>query len=229
MSDDALMARKQQLYDEYIQRLTPERRAKIEANAQERTRYITLVLEDVYQSHNMSAVLRSCDCFGIQDVHVIEERNPFTISKEVAKGGAQWLSINRYSGKDGQATARSFKDLRAQGYLIVATSPHKEDMLIGDLPLDKKVALVFGTEYRGLSDYALTEADAYVKIPMYGFTESFNISVAAAICLYELTKRLRESSLDWRLSPEELLDLKLEWLRTTTPFGDQVKEKLKNL
>ncbi len=221
--------KKQELYDEYVQRLTPERRRKIEQYARERTRYITVVLEDVYQAHNMSAVLRSCDCFGIQDVHIIEERNEFKVTQEIAKGAAQWLSLKRYQARDGKDTSRNFEELRKKGYLIVATSPHKDDMLIGDLPLDQKVALVFGTEYRGLSDYALAEADAYVKIPMYGFTESFNISVAAAISLYEVTKRLRESSYDWRFSDEEVLDLQLEWLSTTTAFADQVKKKLDEL
>lgn len=225
----ALFTQKQKLFDAFAARLTPKRRKKIETIAKERTKYITVVLEDVYQAHNISAVLRSCDGFGIQDVHIIEDRNPFIVTKEISKGASQWLSIERHKAKEGNDTAATFKKLRNEGYTIVATTPHKDDMLIEELPLDTKVALVFGTEFRGLSDYALKQADAYVKIPMYGFTESFNISVAAAISLYELTKRLRASSIDWRLTEEELLDLQLEWLATTTAFADEVKEKLAEL
>ena len=222
----ALLSQKQELFEEFAARLTPERHYKIETISKERTRYITVVLEDVYQAHNISAVLRSCDGFGIQDVHIIEDRNPFTVTKEISKGASQWLSIQKYKAQEGNDTEATFTQLRNEGYTIVAMTPHAEDMLIEDLPLDTKIALVFGTEFRGLSDYALKEADAYVKVPMYGFTESFNISVAAAISLYELTKRLRASSIDWRLTEEELLDLQLEWLATTTAFAEEVQEKL---
>ena len=139
-----------------------------------RTRYLTVVLEDIFQSQNASAVLRTCDCFGIQDVHIIENRNPYEINPDVELGSAKWLNMNRYN-KSGHNTLEAFTELRKKGYKIIATSPHKNDLMIQDLPIEHKIALVFGSEREGLSDIALQNADAFVKIPMYGFTESFNI------------------------------------------------------
>lgn len=217
---------KERLFSEYAALITPERRSLLESRALERTRYVTVVLEDLYQAHNMSAIVRSCDCFGIQDVHIVEEQHRFSLSKGIVKGAEQWLSLKRHRIQQSSDIAQTFSELRKAGYAIVATTPHKNDTLISTLPLDKKVALIFGTEREGLSAYALEHADAYVKIPLYGFTESFNVSVAAGITLYELTKRLKESTIDWRLSDEERLDMQLQWLIKTTSFGEVIQSKL---
>ncbi len=232
MSTDDTTSRflaKEKLFDEYAQLLTPERRVLLESRARERTRYVTVVLEDLYQAHNLSAIVRTADCFGIQDVHIIEERHKFSLSKGIVKGAEQWMTLERHRVLQRGDIAQSFALLRSAGYSIVATTPHEKDMLINELPLDKKVAVVFGTEREGLSAYALEHADAFVKVPLYGFTESFNVSVCAGIVLYELTKRLRESSLDWRLSDEERIEILVQWLIKTTPFGDVIKKKLEAL
>jgi len=223
------LSAKKALFEEFAQYVTPERREKIERYAQLRTRYVTIVLEDIYQGHNMSAVLRSADCFGIQDVHVIEERHHYAIHEEIAKGASQWLTLHHHNQKNSNNTEHCFEQLRSAGYTIVATTPHEKDMFIDVLPLTKKVALIFGTEQQGLSSYALNHADAFVKIPLYGFTESFNISVAAGISLYEMTRRLRQSTLPWQLTEEEIIDLQLEWLGSTTHRSEQIKERLKNI
>ncbi|MBA2307672.1 RNA methyltransferase [Candidatus Dependentiae bacterium] len=219
------VAFKQKLFDEFAQYITDKRRNIFDKNAAERTRYVTVVLEDIYQPPNISAVLRTCDCFGIQDVHIIEDKHRYRPNEAVAKGSAQWLSLTRYN-KSQQATADCFTELRSKGYRIVGATPHEQDTLIDALPLDTKTAVVFGSERWGLSSYGLDNVDAFVKVPMYGFTESFNISVSAAIALYELTKRLRQSSLAWRLSPDELIDLKLEWLGAVTNRTHQIAERL---
>jgi tRNA (guanosine-2'-O-)-methyltransferase len=226
---DQSILEKRALFDQYAEYITPERKAKLIENASQRTRHVTVVLEDIYQSHNMSAVLRTSDCFGIQDIHIIEEKHHFTVTKEIVKGASQWLSLTRYLARDGQGTQRCFQDLRNEGYAIVATTPHAHDVLIDQLPITKKIALVFGTEKEGLSSYALEKADAFVKVPLYGFTESFNISVCAGIVLYELTKRMRESSVDWRLTEHEQLDLQLQWLAAITPFGRLIDQRLTEL
>ncbi len=223
------LSEKQKLFEEFAELITPERKQRLVDVAQQRTLHINIVLEDVYQAHNISAVLRSADCFGIQDVTIIEDKHYFAVTKDIAKGASQWLDINRYNERDGQDTTRCITDLKSQGYKIVATTPHTDDMLIHELPLDQKVALIFGTEQDGISSTVLEQADAFVKIPLYGFTESFNISVAAAICMYELTKRLRESSYTWQLSDEECIDLQLEWLCKTTAVGDRIRERLADL
>ena len=158
-------------------------------------------------------------------MHIIEDKHRYRPNEAVSKGAAEWLSLTRYS-EPKIATQECFAALRAKGYTIVAATPHEQDTFIDTLPLDNKVAVVFGTERWGLSTYALENADAFVKIPLYGFTESFNISVSAAVALYEFTSRLRRSSLAWRLFPDELIDLKLEWLAAVTHRGAQITEQI---
>lgn len=192
-----------------------------------RTRHITLVLEDIYQSQNASAVLRTCDCFGIQDVHIIENRNTYSINPDVALGSSKWLSLNKYTNLE-HNTLDCYDSLRNKGYRIVATSPHKGDVLLDDFNIDDKFALVFGTELEGLSDTGINNADEYVRIPMYGFTESFNISVSAAICVHHLTHKLRNSNIAWQLNEEEKIDTRLTWVRSVIKHPElYVKEFMK--
>ncbi len=188
-----------------------------------RTRHLTVVLEDIYQPHNASAVLRSCDCFGIQDVHIIENENTYEVNPDVALGSSKWLDLIKYNSKKNN-TLDAFNTLRDKGYRIVATTPHKNDQTLDELDISTKTALVFGTELRGLSDIALDNADAYVKIPMYGFTESFNISVSAAIILHHLSEKLRKSDTDWKLTEDEIIDIKLNWAKTVVKKSDLLVE-----
>lgn len=181
-----------------------------------RTRYITVALEDIFQAHNASAVLRSCECFGIQDVHVIENQNEYRISPDVALGSEKWINLFRYN-RHPENTIAAIEHLKSKGYRVVATSPHKNDCNLEDFDLHKgRVALLFGPELNGLSQQAMESADEFVKIPMAGFTESLNISVTAAICIHHLTRVLRNStSIDWHLSHEEKQEIKLNWLRNS--------------
>jgi len=190
-----------------------------------RSRYITVLLEDIYQSQNASAVLRTCDCTGIQDVHIVEQQNEYEINRDVALGSNQWLSLHYYNeDKDNIFTA--VKALRERGYRIVATSPHKEGTTPESFKLENgKAVLMFGTELNGLTDRALGLADEYIQIPMVGFTESYNISVSAAIALYSLRKRLEYSSLEWRISEDEKSDLLLKWLRASIKMSGQIETK----
>ena len=185
-----------------------------------RTRHLTVVLEDIYQPHNAAAVLRSCDCFGIQDVHVIENQNKFEASPDVELGSAKWITLHKYvndcSSKIG-VTESCIASLKNKGYKIVVTSPHKNDCTIEELDISDKTALFFGTEMRGATPIAFEKADAFVKIPMVGFTESLNISVSAAVTLNRLTTRLKKSEVDWKLSDSEMSEILLQWLRNTIP------------
>ena len=187
---------------------------------QNRTRHITVALEDIYQSQNASAVLRTCDCFGIQDVHIIENRYENSINPDVALGSTKWLNLERYKAEDNN-TLGCFRSLRKKGYRIIATSPHRDDIMLADLDLGEKTALVFGTELEGLSQTALENADAFVTIPMYGFTESFNISVSAAITLHHLTEKLRTSEIAWKMTEEEMLDTRILWAKNVVKHADK--------
>lgn len=188
-----------------------------------RTRHITVVLEDLYQPHNASAVLRSCDGFGIQDVHVVENRNVFDASKGVTIGADKWLTLSKYNSEESQNTRACFKALREKGYNIIATTPHEQDSNLPNLDINDKTALVFGAELEGLSDEALELADGYMKIPMYGFSESFNISVSAAITLYDVTSRMRNNRSDWGLTDDEKDELLYLWVKQSIKAGEELE------
>ncbi len=195
--------------------LTDERKNIINKNIQYRTRYLTVVLEDIFQPQNASAVLRTCDCFGIQNLHIIENRNKYHINPDVALGSAQWLTLTKYnSEKEKTNTPIAISKLKEQGYRIVATSPHVENNSLSQLDLSKgKIALVFGTERTGISEDVSKVADEWIKIPMVGFAESLNISNSAAIILQHLSESLRKSDIQWQLNEMEFLNVKLDWVR----------------
>jgi tRNA (guanosine-2'-O-)-methyltransferase len=213
------------LIDYISQFITEERFSLYKKIIEHRTKYITVVLEDIYQSQNASAVIRTCDCFGIQDIHVIENRNKFKINYNVSLGSTKWVDLHLYNGRDDN-TLEAINSLKEQGYRIVAASPHSNDTSLDDFDLTKgKVAIVFGTERRGISDVVQHNADEFLKIPMYGFTESFNISVSAAIILHDLTCKLRSSGISWNLDKSEKDEILLEWIRKRIKGGDLIVKK----
>lgn len=214
---------------EYLREFISEPRWKrINEVLDQRTDHISVVLEDIYQPHNASAVLRSCDGFGIQDVHVIENNNEFDASSQITIGADQWLTINRYNKPKHDNVSDCFNLLRQKGYQIVATTPHEDDSNLNDLDISRPTALVFGTELDGVTAQVMDQADSFVKIPMSGFSESFNISVSAAICLYDTSTRLRNSDIDWKLTSKKREELLLEWVKKSIKAGDQLAEKWVN-
>jgi tRNA (guanosine-2'-O-)-methyltransferase len=204
--------------------VTEERKKRFEEVIKNRTRHVTIGLEDIFQPHNASAVLRSCDCFGIQDVHIIENENKYTINPDVALGSYKWLTLHRYNKKDDNNTLSCVKSLKEKGYAIAVTSPHKDSYTIENVPLDKKLALFFGTELQGMSKQLEENAEVFVKIPMMGFTESFNISVAAALSMYTLSNRLRKENIRWQIAEEEKQEILLQWLKNTIPKAELLEK-----
>ncbi len=194
--------------------------------AAERTNFLTVSLENVYQEHNASAVLRSCDCFGIQQLHVIEKDNQYKVQRDIALGAGRWVDMFNYD-QGGNPTMDCINNLRSKGYRIVATSPHANEKTINDIDISQPMALIFGTERRGISDEVKTAADEFVSIPMYGFTESFNISVSVAITLNVLRQRLEKSSVDWKLTEEEQILLKLKWCRKILRGGQELEDEIR--
>ncbi|PIQ33098.1 MAG: rRNA methyltransferase [Bacteroidetes bacterium CG18_big_fil_WC_8_21_14_2_50_41_14] len=202
------------LIEKMTEYVTPHRKQLFEQVIEFRTRHVTIVLENIFQPHNASAVLRSCDLTGIQDVHVIENYNTYTVNQDVALGASKWLSIMKYNTTDDN-TPDTYASLRKRGYKIVATTPHLKSVSPDEIALEEKIALVFGTELTGLTPYAIENADEYMQVPMVGFTESYNISVSAALSLYTITQRLHRLEINWRLTPDEKADIMLQWLRNT--------------
>ncbi len=202
--------------------ITPEKIEKFERIASERTRHVTVAVENLYQEHNASAVMRSCDCFGIQDLHIIEQDNKFSVNRDIALGAAQWVNHYHYTDKLFPTTT-CIQTLRDKGYKIAATTPHTDAYTINDVPIDEPIAFLFGTEQTGLSEKALDLADYYVRIPMVGFTESFNISVSAALTINTIRTRLENlENLDWKLSKVEQTSLKIEWCKRIIKNPDLV-------
>ena len=209
----------------YLEGFVTDKRKKLFRNIlQDRTRHFTVVLEDIYQQHNASAVIRSCDIFGIQDIHVIENKYKSKVSRHIAKGSQKWLSFHNYK-EDTNNTLECLNSLKSKGYQIIATTPHNNSCSLHDFDISKKSAFVFGVEKTGVSDLVINNADGILKIPMVGFTESLNISVAAAIILENLTFKLRNSSVDWKLTNEEQKILYASWIEKTIKNVDEIKER----
>ena len=205
-----------------------EKNALFDRLIQERTDYVTVVLEDLFQSHNQSAVMRSADCYGIQHVHLIENRNSYDMTSTVSQGARDWLSIHRHKELENNTQA-TIDQLRAEGYRILATTPHANDIFVDDIDLEKgKMAFFFGTELTGLSDLVIGQADEFVKIPMYGFTESLNVSVCAAITMYSVTRRLRGSGIDWHLSDRAKDEILFKWYKNAIKASGEILERFKN-
>ncbi len=201
------------LTDHFAQYITDHRREFLDQVLNQRTRHITMVLEEIYQSQNASAVIRTCECMGIQDIHIIENEVQYSVNKRVLKGSYKWIDLIKYKAKEKTGAALCFDQLKKQGYKILVTDPSPDGISIYDVPVQEKVAIVMGNELNGTSAFALSQADMKVRIPMYGFTESLNISVSAAICLNTLVPKMRATDVAWQLSPEEKEEVRLRWLR----------------
>ncbi len=185
----------------------------IQEKLEHRSRYVSYVFEHFYHDHNIDAGMRSIECCGFQDVHIITNNKKSDDSLTITKGADYWLTESHYKNPGVNNTQICFDALKAQGYTLVGTTPHQKAYTLSELPLDTKVAIIFGNERLGISDYALERADTFVTIPMYGFTQSYNASVSAAIVAYELRKRLQQLTVDWHLTLEEKLELELTWLK----------------
>lgn len=217
---DHLQPTVQQLTNYLGQYVTASRAERIEEVLQNRTRQITVVMEDFENSHNGSAVLRSCEALGVQDVNFIENDFKNTISPHIAKGGGKWLTISRFNQSGNTNTSECLGKLKEGGYQIWTTEPSRNASDITKLPVHGKVALVFGNEYNGVSEEAKKWADKSVFLPMYGFTESFNVSVSVALCLHVLLGKLKDSEMNWWLKSEEKEQLRLEWYRRIVKRAD---------
>jgi len=204
------------LLEEYV---TEHKSQLISDVLDQRTRHLTVVLEDLYDAHNISAVIRTCDCFGIQDLYITQRLHDYEVNPNIVRGASKWVTLEKYVRSE-ESTARCFNDLKKKGYRLVGTTPNAETASINELDLSEKTALVFGTELRGMSDYAKEEVDELVHIPMYGFTESFNISVSAAVILNQLVSKLKQSDVAWGLTEKEKNTLKLEWYQRIVKRSD---------
>jgi tRNA (guanosine-2'-O-)-methyltransferase len=213
----------QQLIEYLAHYVSPERIERMRRVLDNRTRYVTLVLEDVYKTRNASATLRTCDALGVQDVHIIEQRSPFRLERDVALGSARWLTLHRYRDAGTHSAPRCYEALRARGFRVIATSPDPAGVTLDAVALDRPLAFVFGNEEQGLSPWALQAADCTLRLPMYGFTKSFNLSVSVAIALARVIEDIRIAGVPWELAGPEKNELLLAWLRKTIRRCDLIE------
>ncbi len=205
----------------YLQTYLTERRKELfQKILSERTRHFTVATEDVYQLHNTSAVMRTCDVFGIQDLHVVEERLGKRVDKEIAMGAQKWVSLKRY-----HSISDCIENLKNSGYQIIATTPHDNSTMLHEFDVSKKSAFFFGKESEGLSDTVMNAADGLLKIPMYGFTESLNISVSVAIILQSVVSKMKQTNVNWQLSEAEKLEIEMEWMQKTIKSSKEIIER----
>ncbi|MFN3996330.1 TrmH family RNA methyltransferase [Algoriphagus sp.] len=212
---------------EYLgQFITGHKKAAIEKALSKRTRHLTVVLEDIFKPHNASAVIRTCDCFGLQDIHIIEKTDQYKVNPFVTRGASQWVDLHKYYSHGTNSVDTCFASLREKGYKIYGTSPAPTSISIYDLQPTEKLALVFGNEHEGISKEVKRKSDGLVYIPMLGFTDSFNISVAASIFLYDLVEKAERLNLpNFYLSESEKNLLRMKWYRAIVKNSD-IHEKV---
>lgn len=191
--------------------LTDQRKQRIEQVLDWRTYHIAIALEDIFQSQNASACIRTCECFGIQRIFTIENRNPFTVNPDVVVGATKWVDVERFRTPEKDNTVECISQLKKFGYRVIATTLEQGSTDIRELSIEQPLALLFGTELTGLSATAIEMADEKVHLPMFGFTESYNISVSVALALSELVHRLHKSSVNWRLTDDQRKKLRERW------------------
>lgn len=213
-------AKKQELLHYLEGFITENRKEGFLRVLQNRTKHFTIAMEDIFQLHNTSAVMRSCEVFGIQELNVIEQKFGKRIDTEIAMGAQKWVDVFRYN-----SVQSCMDEMRAKGYQIIATTPHDESCLLHEFDITKPAALFFGTERDGLSQEVLYQADGFLKIPMVGYTESLNISVSAAIIIQDITTRLRQSAINWHLTEDEILEKRLDWTRKTIKDIEFIERK----
>ena len=186
-----------------------------------RTEYITVMTENMFHAQNASAIVRHCEAFGVQNIHTVEELCPFLPTLNIALGTDKWIDINHHD-----TTADAVKALRADGYRIIATTPHHKSCTPETFDVKKgKFALVFGTEKTGVSDEILAEADEFLQIPMCGMVDSLNVSASAAILIYMLSQRMRLECDDWHLSEEKRTRTLYDWYRYAVKDSEALLER----
>lgn len=207
--------------------VTKDRNRLFKKKLLNRTKKITIVLENIFQPRNISASIRSADCFGIQDIHIIENSNKYSNDSEVSLGSEKWTTIHKYKDNE-YNTKKTINSLKKSGYKIIATTPENTNITLQDLNIKDKLAILFGGEKNGLSEDAINLADEKVQIPTYGFTESLNISVSVAICLYYLTSAIRVQNTNWKISKKDQNKILLHWLRNSIKSVEKIEELFKS-
>lgn len=216
------------LYELLSEHISENKRNLFDTVLAQRTRHITLIMEDLYQAQNTSAIQRSAESFGIQDLHIIENKHSFAHHRRISKGSNDWITMHHYNAPGENNTVCGLNALKEKGYQIVVTALNEKTHDMHELDLSKKTAVLMGTELTGASDTAMQMADVFLKIPTHGFTESLNVSAASAIILQHLTHRMRIENRSWQLTDAEKMSLKIEWAKRSVYWSKHIVEMWEN-
>ena len=206
--------------------LTSGRKKRIDEVLSKRTKGICVLLEDIYQGHNISAVLRTCDTLGIQNIYIIQDSNKITLSKGISLGSEKWVTMEI---KTKNLSKKEYiKSLKKLGFKIIATVPPSKNKSISleKFKIKKKMIVAFGNEEKGLSKDILEESDSLISISMDGFNESYNISVSCAIVMNQLISEAKKSNKLTYLSNNERKKLRFDWYLKSLKNSSKV---IKNL
>lgn len=201
--------------------LTGERAQTLRRTLAMRTRYMTILTENTFHPQNASALVRHCEAFGVQDLHTVETMCRFDPSVNIVRGTDKWIDIIRHD-----STEEAIASLKASGYRIVATTPHRESCTPETFDVEKgRFCLVFGTEHAGVSPQIISAADEFLRIPMCGMVESLNVSASAAILIYMLSQRMRLSDVAWRLSETERSEVMFRWVMSSVRDARRILDR----
>lgn len=211
---------KEKIFQYLKQFLTESRLSKIEKNALESSDFVLPVMEDIFQFRNAAAIVRSAEACGFHKIIALEKDHIFNPNLKVTKGAENWVEVEKQP-----YNLKTLEKIRNNGYKIVAVSPEKNATSLANFKINEPISLVFGTEKEGVTEEILNFADETLAIPMFGFTESFNVSVAAAICFYDLRQKLENSGINFKLSEGKMLDLKIRWAVNSLQSGEAILNK----
>ena len=177
-------------------------------------------MEDLIDPHNVNAVFRTGECLGIQKFHVIDNEQHFHVGKGVSKGSTKWIDIDCYDAEGGLNSESAIQKIKDKGLRLLVTSPSAKAIPINEIDISKPLALVIGNERDGVSDIMKRSADQLISIPMYGFTESFNVSVASAILIHSLSNRIHQEVVNWEISEQVKANYRFEWYKKSMARPD---------
>ena len=196
----------------------PERYEVLRRTVGMRTRYMTVLAENMYHGQNAAALIRHCEAFGVQEMHTVETLCSFEPNPDIARGAERWIDVRQHP-----STTEAIAALRGAGYRIVATTPHREDVTPETFDVGRgPFALVFGTEHAGISDEVIASADEFLRIPMCGMVESLNVSASAAILIYMLSERIRLTVDGWQLPPDAQAEVLDGWMRASVKDAEAI-------
>jgi tRNA (guanosine-2'-O-)-methyltransferase len=213
----------------YLEGMMPESKMqKIAQVLPYRTRHVVTVIENVLDSNNTNAILRTSEALGIQEAHLVYGNIKYIPQKSVSKGAHLWMDTFKYGEEHCNNALECIRGLKNRGYQLAVTSPDGK-CATEDLDICKPIAVCFGQESKGISEVFINCADITIRLPQHGFTNSYNVAVAAGMVLMPIMKELRKSNIAWQLSHDEQKAIYHRWILNYTEHLSSHYQHFKNV